>query len=63
LFFDIFQPGNVPLEQHDPEMFDLIEKEKNRQWKSLELIASEVSIVFLPLHLILSCFVNENAFA
>ncbi len=36
------QPGNVSLEVHDPEMFDLIEKEKNRQWKSLELIASEV---------------------
>lgn len=24
-------------------MFDLIEKEKSRQWRSLELIASEVS--------------------
>lgn len=35
------QPGNVSLAEHDPEMFDLIEKEKNRQWKSLELIASE----------------------
>jgi len=31
----------VSLEEHDPEMFDLIEQEKNRQWKSLELIASE----------------------
>ena len=36
------QPGRVPLEQHDPELFDLIEKEKNRSWKSLEMIASEV---------------------
>ena len=26
----------------DPELADLIEKEKNRQWKSLEMIASEV---------------------
>lgn len=25
----------------DPEIFDLIEKEKNRQWRCLELIASE----------------------
>jgi len=33
--------GNVSLEEHDPVMFDLIEQEKNRQWKSLELIASE----------------------
>lgn len=35
-------PGNVALKDHDPEMHLLIEKEKNRQWKSLELIASEV---------------------
>jgi len=34
-------PGNVALKDHDPEIFDLIEKEKNRQWKGLELIASE----------------------
>ncbi|CAM9528922.1 unnamed protein product [Chrysoparadoxa australica] len=34
-------PGNVSLEAHDPELFDLIEKEKTRQWASLELIASE----------------------
>lgn len=33
--------GLVSLEEHDPEMFDLIEQEKARQWKSLELIASE----------------------
>eukprot|EP00565_Helicotheca_tamesis_P007600 CAMPEP_0185731896 /NCGR_PEP_ID=MMETSP1171-20130828/14234_1 /TAXON_ID=374046 /ORGANISM="Helicotheca tamensis, Strain CCMP826" /LENGTH=468 /DNA_ID=CAMNT_0028401255 /DNA_START=8 /DNA_END=1414 /DNA_ORIENTATION=+ len=33
--------GLVPLEEHDPEMYDLIEQEKARQWKSLELIASE----------------------
>eukprot|EP00188_Purpureofilum_apyrenoidigerum_P003046 Plantae.Rhodophyta-Purpureofilum_apyrenoidigerum.ctg30909.p1 GENE.Plantae.Rhodophyta-Purpureofilum_apyrenoidigerum.ctg30909~~Plantae.Rhodophyta-Purpureofilum_apyrenoidigerum.ctg30909.p1 ORF type:complete len:464 (+),score=92.45 Plantae.Rhodophyta-Purpureofilum_apyrenoidigerum.ctg30909:185-1576(+) len=33
--------GNVHLEEADPEVFDLIEKEKARQWKGLELIASE----------------------
>mmetsp|Transcript_11331 Transcript_11331/g.23952 ORF Transcript_11331/g.23952 Transcript_11331/m.23952 type:complete len:473 (+) Transcript_11331:90-1508(+) len=33
--------GLVPLSEHDPELFDLIEQEKNRQWRSLELIASE----------------------
>lgn len=38
------QPGNVSLAEHDPDLFDIIEKEKNRQWKSLELIASEVSV-------------------
>jgi glycine hydroxymethyltransferase len=31
----------VSLEEHDPELFDLIEQEKSRQWRSLELIASE----------------------
>jgi glycine hydroxymethyltransferase len=34
-------PGQMPLEEHDPVMFDLIEKEKHRQWSGLELIASE----------------------
>jgi glycine hydroxymethyltransferase len=29
------------LQEHDPEMYDLIEQEKSRQWRSLELIASE----------------------
>jgi glycine hydroxymethyltransferase len=33
--------GLVSLEDHDPELYDLVELEKNRQWKSLELIASE----------------------
>ncbi|GMI55993.1 hypothetical protein ScalyP_jg925 [Parmales sp. scaly parma] len=33
--------GRVPLETHDPELYDLIEREKNRQFRSLELIASE----------------------
>ena len=34
-------PGQMSLEEHDPVMFDLIEKEKHRQWTGLELIASE----------------------
>ena len=33
--------GLEPLSQVDPELSDLIEKEKTRQWHSLELIASE----------------------
>lgn len=32
-----------PLEQYDPEVNDLIEKETWRQFSGLELIASEVS--------------------
>lgn len=31
-----------PLSECDPEVLSLIEKEKNRQWRGLELIASEV---------------------
>jgi len=31
----------LSLKEHDPELFDLIEQEKSRQWRSLELIASE----------------------
>ena len=33
--------GLVDLKDHDPELYDLIEQEKSRQWRSLELIASE----------------------
>eukprot|EP00613_Pedinella_sp_CCMP2098_P014039 CAMPEP_0171763182 /NCGR_PEP_ID=MMETSP0991-20121206/49129_1 /TAXON_ID=483369 /ORGANISM="non described non described, Strain CCMP2098" /LENGTH=468 /DNA_ID=CAMNT_0012366847 /DNA_START=23 /DNA_END=1429 /DNA_ORIENTATION=+ len=33
--------GLTPLAEQDPELYDLIEKEKSRQWHSLELIASE----------------------
>ena len=49
----------MPLEEHDPELFDLIEKEKNRSWKSLEMIASEVSLQFPHLEIELhfqSCY-------
>jgi len=34
-------PGQTPLEDHDPELYDLIQKEQHRQWSGLELIASE----------------------
>jgi glycine hydroxymethyltransferase len=33
--------GNTPLKEHDPELFDIIECEKARQFRGLELIASE----------------------
>jgi glycine hydroxymethyltransferase len=33
--------GLVDLKDHDPVLHDLIEQEKSRQWRSLELIASE----------------------
>jgi hypothetical protein len=38
----MFPFGNLPLAEADPVVADLVEKEKNRQWRGLELIASEV---------------------
>jgi hypothetical protein len=32
---------DLSLKDADPELYDLIEKEKQRQWVGLELIASE----------------------
>jgi len=32
---------DLPLDKQDPELFDIIEKEKYRQWAGIELIASE----------------------
>lgn len=34
-------PGNRPLSVHDPEMFELLNKEAVRQFRGIELIASE----------------------
>lgn len=51
----------VPLKDHDPEMFDLIEKEKNRQWKGLELIASENFTSRAVMECLGSCLTNKYA--
>jgi len=40
-FKDLEFTGLVDLKDHDPVLYDLIEQEKSRQWRSLELIASE----------------------
>jgi glycine hydroxymethyltransferase len=37
----MFTCGNVSLADSDPEVADLVEREKNRQWRGIELIASE----------------------
>jgi len=34
------------LKDDDPDLFDLIQKEKHRQFSGLELIASEVIFLF-----------------
>ena len=39
--------GQEALEQDDPEMYDLIKQEKDRQVRGLELIASEVLLLFI----------------
>ena len=42
------QACNVPLQEHDPELYDLIEAERTRQASGLELIASEVRHQLCP---------------
>ena len=53
--------GNAPLSIHDPEIFHLIESEKNRQWKCLELIASENFTSRAVLDCLGSCLTNKYA--
>ena len=43
----LFPFGNIPLAEADPEIAELVEKEKNRHWRGLELIASEVRLLLL----------------
>ena len=38
--------GQEPLKDDDPEMWDLIQQERQRQIGGLELIASEVYLIF-----------------
>ena len=47
-----------PLSEDDPEIMALIKKEKERQCKGLELIASEVSLESLPLCCSVECHLH-----
>lgn len=60
-FFVPYQPftGLLSLEEHDPVLYDLIEQEKNRQWKSLELIASENFTSRAVIECLGSCLTNK----
>ncbi|KJE91413.1 glycine hydroxymethyltransferase [Capsaspora owczarzaki ATCC 30864] len=49
----------TPLQQYDPEIFDLIEKEKHRQWRGLELIASENFTSQAVMEANASCLTNK----
>ena len=51
-------PGQTPLVEHDPEMYELIEQEKRRQWSGLELIASENLTSRAVMECVGSCLVN-----
>jgi hypothetical protein len=51
--------GSQSLEQHDPVLFDLIEKEKFRQWSGLELIASENFTSKAVMECLGSCLTNK----
>ena len=49
----------VPLAEHDPKLADLIEQEKSRQWRSLELIASENFTSRAVIECLGSCLTNK----
>jgi len=51
--------GNTPIEQADPEIFDLIQKEKNRQVVGLEMIASENFTSRAVMDALGSCLTNK----
>ena len=52
-------PGQQSLEAHDPDLYDLIEKEKFRQWSGLELIASENFASNAVMDCLGSCLTNK----
>ena len=47
------------LEEHDPELYQLVENEKRRQCMGLELIASENFTSFAVLECLGSCLTNK----
>lgn len=50
---------NQPLEQSDPELFALIRKEKSRQMRGLEMIASENFTSVAVLQALSTCLHNK----
>lgn len=58
-FKDTKFTGLVPLAEHDPKLADLIEQEKSRQWRSLELIASENFTSRAVIECLGSCLTNK----
>lgn len=58
-FKDAEFTGLRSLKEHDPVMYDLIEQEKSRQWRSLELIASENFTSRAVIECLGSCLTNK----
>jgi len=54
-------PGQVPLKEHDPELYALVEKESERQRCGLELIASENFTSRAVMECLGSCLTNKYA--
>ena len=52
-------PGLKPLSEQDPQMFELIEQEKKRQFSSIELIASENFTSNAVMECLGSCLTNK----
>ena len=50
---------DLPLKEADPALFSLIEKEKERQWKGIELIASENFTSTAVMECLGSCLTNK----
>lgn len=50
---------DLPLAQHDPELFMMIEKEKKRQYAGIELIASENFAYSHTMEVLGSCLTNK----
>lgn len=58
-FKDAKFTGLVPLSEHDPVLYDLIEQEKSRQYRSIELIASENFTSRAVIECLGSCLTNK----
>lgn len=56
---DMINKLNDPLDVADPEMYELIMQEKNRQKKGLEMIASENFTSKAVLQALSSCLHNK----
>ena len=50
---------DLSLKEHDPELFKLIEQEKKRQYRGIELIASENFTYKFVLEALGSCLTNK----